>query len=334
MIGVTTDLPKGRDFPIVVQPRSRRELLDFAEEWSQSLETAVSDHGAVLLRGFDVPGEAALSRLFERLWSAPSPYIYRSTPRQAVAPGVYTATEYPADREIPLHNENAYQRDWPMRIGFHCVVPAAAGGQTPLADSVKITARIGTDLVSDFGRRGVRYIRNYGEAVDLPWQVVFQTESHEVVETYCAEHDISFEWIGGDLRTYQVCQGTAVHPKTGGEIWFNQAHLFHVSALGQEIAADMLAVFGSDGLPRQAQYGDGAEFESPVMDHIRDAFAQERVTFDWQAGDILLLDNMRICHGRLPFAGARRVLVSMGLPRSTLVGSVQTATPAFSRLAD
>lgn len=329
MIGVTTDRPSGCEFPVIVQPRARRDLLSFAEEWAEALEGAVAEHGAVLLRGFDIPGDTALSQLFERLWSAPSAYIYRSTPRSAVARGVYTATEYPANREIPLHNENSYQRDWPMRLGFHCVVPAETGGQTPLADTVRITDRIGADIVSAFRTRGVRYVRNYGVGLDLPWQVVFQTQTREDVERYCDAHGIEHAWNGDDLRTYQICHGTATHPPTGRELWFNQAHLFHVSALGSGVAADLLAIFGPEGLPRQAQYGDGAEIETAILDHVRHAFEQEKVIFDWHAGDVLLLDNMKICHGRLPFTGARRVLVSMGMQHST---SAQTRRDAASDL--
>ena len=51
-------------------------------------------------------------------------YEFGSTPRSAVQSGVYTSTEYPAHQHIPLHNEQAYTREWPMRIWFHCVTAA------------------------------------------------------------------------------------------------------------------------------------------------------------------------------------------------------------------
>jgi len=44
----------------------------------------------------------------------------------------------------------------------------------------------------------------------------------------------------------------------------------------------------------------------------------------WKPGDILILDNMRFAHGRLPFKGARRLHVSMAraqsLPERTALG--------------
>ena len=49
--------------------------------------------------------------------------------------GVYTSTEYPAHQPIPLHNEQAYTREWAMRLWFHSVIDAHSGGETPIADS-------------------------------------------------------------------------------------------------------------------------------------------------------------------------------------------------------
>jgi alpha-ketoglutarate-dependent taurine dioxygenase len=32
---------------------------------------------------------------------------------------------------------------------------------------------------------------------------------------------------------------------------------------------------------------------------------------DWQVGDVLLIDNVAVAHGRRPFTGDRRILVAM-----------------------
>src|SRR6267142_716839 len=92
-----------------------------------------------------------------------------------------------------------------------------------------------------FARKGVMYVRNYGSGFDLSWEEVFQTTSKLEVESYCKSVEIDFEWLEEDqLRTRQTCQAIARHPRTGEMVWFNQAHLFHLSRLKPEIREALL----------------------------------------------------------------------------------------------
>jgi hypothetical protein len=100
-------------------------------------------------------------------------------------------------------------------------------------------------------------------------------------------------------------------------VWFNQAHLFHVSSLNPEVRQSLLSTFKEDDLPRNTYYGDGSPIDDSVLDEIRDLYQQEAVIFPWQEGDILMLDNMLAAHGRLPFIGTRKVVVGMADPMSS-----------------
>ena len=288
-------------------------LLDWARERPDVLDDA---SGAVLLRGFAVAGAFGFRAFVDAVSEQGAlDYQYQSTPRTAVGHGVYTATEYPASQVIPLHNECAYQRAWPMRLFFHCVTPAATGGETPLADTVRVTARIDASVRDRFRRLGVLYVRNYRRQLDVPWQTVFQTDDRAAVERFCAEQGIDVEWRPNDgVCTRQVCQALATHPRTTQEVWMNQAHLFHVSSLDPRSRANLLRLCGADDMPRNCFYGDGAPIESDVLEDVREAFRGAEVAFPWQAGDVLVLDNMLVSHGRRPFTGERRVLVAMSEP--------------------
>lgn len=277
-------------------------------EW----ETALLTHGAVLFRGFADVTAATFERLAGPFYGEALDYTYRSTPRTEVGKAVYTATEYPAPLTIPQHSENAYQRQWPARLAFFCEISAEEGGQTPLSDNRETTARLPAELRARFEERGVLYVRNFGHGVDLPWEVAFQTSDRAEVERYCDRHGIAWEWLDGNrLRTRQVCQALAAHPVTGERFWFNQAHLFHVSALDPKSRRAMESMFRREDLPRNAYYGDGSELEEDVLETVRAAYSNT-VAFDWKAGDVLLVDNLRVAHGRRPFRGKRRILVSMG----------------------
>jgi alpha-ketoglutarate-dependent taurine dioxygenase len=184
----------------------------------------------------------------------------------------------------------------------------------------RITAAIGERLLDRFEERGVRYVRHYRRYTDLPWQVVFQAEDPEQVAAFCRAADIEHEWLDGEtLRTSQVAHGAATHPVTGERLYFNQAHLFHVSSLAAEAARSLIQLFGADRLPRHATYGDGEAIAPADLDHARAAFRQHEISFPWQCGDVLLLDNMQVAHGRQPFRGPRKVLAALLDARSRYV---------------
>ncbi|HMG52255.1 MAG TPA: TauD/TfdA family dioxygenase [Kofleriaceae bacterium] len=274
------------------------------------IDELVADRGGVLLRGFKVEDREFSD--VAALLCRPLPYMYRSTPRTSLGAGVYTATEYPANQTIPVHCENAYQRDWPLRVIFLCDRPPTSRGETPLADVARATDAIDPAIVRRFQDRGVMYVRSYHPGIDLPWQTVFQTDDRDVVARYCAAHGIAWEWRGESLHTRQVCHATAMHPRTGRLLWFNQAHLFHVSSHPPAVRDALLSVYAPDELPRNALFGDGSEIDTAELDAVRAAFDAHTMMFPWQRGDVLVLDNMAIAHGRRPFDGPRRVLVAMG----------------------
>jgi len=272
----------------------------------------LAEHGGLLFRGFEVGGTERFEDCVKALSGSLLEYEYRSTPRTRVAGSIYTSTEYPATRSIPLHNEMSYARAWPLKIWFYAVTPAAGGGQTPIANSHRVLSRIPKQVRDKFEQLQVMYVRNYGHGVDLPWQEVFQTTEPGDVERLCGNVGMAFEWKSGDrLTTRQVCQAVATHPATGESLWFNQAHLFHVTSLDEASRELLLQRFGEAELPRNAYYGDGSPIETSALDEIREAYHQEEVVFNWQTGDLLLLDNMRAAHGRRPFTGPRRLLAGM-----------------------
>jgi alpha-ketoglutarate-dependent taurine dioxygenase len=308
-----SQLVPGERMPLLVRPvAGNRDLGDVMQAQRRELQGRLIEHGALLFRGFDVRSVEDFTRFVDSTALERIDYLYRSTPRSAVGERIFTATEYPPTQEIALHNENAYQRDWPLKVAFCCLICAVSGGATPLGDMRRITTTIGSELVERFETRCVRYSRHYRRHVDLPWQAVFQTEEPAQVAEYCRANAIEHEWLDSEtLRTTQVAQGTAVHPATGERLYFNQAHLFHVSSLGEAAAQSLGKLFGPERLPRHASYGTGEEIAPQDLDTVRKAFNRHLVVFPWQQGDVLLLDNMQVAHGRRPFRGQRKVITAL-----------------------
>jgi alpha-ketoglutarate-dependent taurine dioxygenase len=301
---------------LVVSPANADGTLDSSACVAQLRDIvgpATARFGGVLLRGFAALGASGFDQFATGFGKPLLDYEFGSTPRSRIEKGVYSSTEYPADQWIDQHNEQSYTLKWPASIWFYCDIAAEHGGATPVADSRLVYERLDPALRRRFAERQVMYVRNYGNGLDLPWEQVFGTGERHEVERYCRANRIDYEWLddGEALRTRQVCQSELCHPVTGETVWFNQAHLFHVSNLPPAVREALLDVVDEDRLPRNTLFGDGTPIDASMLDEIRAVYRDTMLSFPWQPADTLVLDNVLMSHGRAPFSGKRRVLVAM-----------------------
>lgn len=285
---------------------------DFLSNNSAAIMDAVRVAGGMLFRGFDLGTPEAFKAAVEKVVPGLADYRGGTSPRTKIEDGVYTSTEYPNQYEISLHNEMSYSRSAPEFIFFSCVTAPGERGETPIADCRRVLARLPAEVVATFKQRRVMYQRNmFGRnSAYNSWAKAFETSDPAVVEQYCREQDIEFEWMPNDqLRTREIRSPICVHPVTGEEVWFNQVNLWHFS--NSPMAAS-LAGMSQKGLPMNAFFGDGGELDMEMLGQVRQAYAQEKRLFPWQAGDFLMLDNRLVAHGRMPFNGPRKIVVAMG----------------------
>ncbi len=312
----TSYLQPGSRLPLVVQPAlAGVDLMLWASTNREFIEAQLHEHGAVLFRGFNVPSVAEFNRFLTTIYGAPMAYRERTSPRSQVEGNIYTSTDYPADQPIFLHNEHSYATTFPLRIAFFCAEPPQQGGETPIADCRKVLARIDPEIRARFAHSGWMYVRNFGDAIGLSWQTVFQTDDKARVEAYCQDAGIAVAWLADNrLRTRQIRPTELRHPHTGEQVWFNHLTFFHISTLPAPLYAELRSQFTAESLPNNTYYGDGSPIEEEVMEHLRAAYLAEKVLFTWQRSDILLLDNILVAHGREPFSGPRKILVGMAVP--------------------
>ncbi|GIJ48366.1 hypothetical protein Val02_52520 [Virgisporangium aliadipatigenens] len=290
-----------------------KENCEDSKEWVREhraeLRKGLEEHGAYLLRGFPIDVDA-FREIVLIVGGDPLEYTERSTPRTALSGNIYTSTEYPADQSIPMHNENSYASAWPDLLFFFCHTAAQTGGATPIADSRQVLRRI-SDRTRELFAPGIVYSRTFREGLGLSWQESFQTEDRAAVEEYCRTHGFRFEWTEDGLRTRHPRPAFATEPHTGAEVWFNQANLFHVAALEPEVREALTALYAEEDLPRNAYLADGSPIPDEVIKEIGAVYDEVSLALPWQPGDIMVINNMLMAHGRQPFTGARRILVAM-----------------------
>jgi alpha-ketoglutarate-dependent taurine dioxygenase len=307
----TQYLPGREGFPLLVSPADGVDLIAWTMEHREFVETSLAKHGALLFRGFNLRQAEEFERFIKALSGELIEYRERSSPRHTVKGRIYTSTDHPAKQSIFPHNEQSYNSTFPMKISFFCHTPALQGGDTPIGDTRKVFQRLDPRLREQFIQKKYMYVRNYGNGLGLSWEDVFQTSDKALVEDYCRKSNIEYEWKTDGLRTRQVRDAVARHPRTGEWVWFNHATFFHVSMLEPGLRDALLEIFDEEDLPNNTYYGDGSPIEPWVLDELRAAYQAELVSFTWRLGDILLLDNMLTSHARQPFQGPRKIFTAM-----------------------
>ena len=255
------------------------------------------------------------SQGFERFITATTaesfaPYREAATPRSHVEGHIYTSTDFPPQYRIYLHNENSHVTTWPARLYFFCQTAPSRGGQTPIADCRAIWRRLDPALRDRFARLGWLYVRTFGHRLGLSWQTAFGVETKEELHAYCRRNSMLARWDGEQLRVSYRRWAALRHPRTGDDVWFNHGLLYNGWNLTPE-QKQLAEAFGTDRMPYQTFYGDGSPVPAPDLEQLHQAYEAEKVLFDWQEGDVLMIDNMLAAHGREAYEGNRRVLVGM-----------------------
>jgi alpha-ketoglutarate-dependent taurine dioxygenase len=273
------------------------------------------DFCAVLLRGLHIDSADKFSEL---LTCSPEPlldYRHGNSPRSAVTSGVYTSTEYPAEYNITLHNEMSYAATWPDRLFFCCLVPAQAGGETPVCDASQVLRALSEPVRERFTSTGLLYQQNLHDGVGpgKSWQQTYDTRDPAELESYLRAEDVGFEWLpDGTLRTYQRRPATRQHPRRLFDVWFNQAEQWHPSCLPPSEAQALRDIVDSDDeLPLSVTFGDGSPIPESDLAEVRRVAEANAVDIRWERGDVLVVDNVAAMHGRRAYSGDRRVLVAM-----------------------
>ncbi|HUP19962.1 MAG TPA: TauD/TfdA family dioxygenase [Gemmatimonadota bacterium] len=306
-------------------PADEPEFLAWVEENRPWLRDRVLERGAVLLRG-SLTGHPQGFADFGKAFGAPAmSYVRGISPRSHVREHVFTSTDAPRIFPIPLHCEMSYTSRWPAGIAFCCQVPPRRGGRTPLSDVRQAYRDLAPDVRERFESRGVLYeqeIPRAGRRI-RGWPAVFGTEVREEVEDTCRAMGIESEWgPDGLLRLREVRPAVIDHPRTGERVWFNQANLYHSSFAselrharrpGLALAARLMERIGRAPAPAgvRVRYGDGSPIPRADVEEVRRCLWSHEFHFEWRRGDLLLLDNTGVAHGRQPYSGPRRILASL-----------------------
>jgi alpha-ketoglutarate-dependent taurine dioxygenase len=295
----------------ILRAEAKGDAPRWAAERRDALRAAVAEHGSLLIRGLDLRDAAETGEVFRQLADL---MVEREAyaPRRRYSPGVYSSTKWPPHQTMCLHHELSYRTEVPGLMLFACLVAPAEGGATPVADSAAVLRALPAELVERFDRVGWTLIRNYNEDIGASIAESFGSGDRHAVEAYCRSNAIEFEWRPGNgLRTRQRRRAVVRHPLTGERCWFNQVAFLNEWTMDPEVRDYLVDTCGEEGLPFNTRFGNGDPIGEDIVRLINEAYEANTSREPWQAGDLMLLDNVRTAHGRDPFEGPRDVVVGM-----------------------
>lgn len=288
------------------------DLAAFLRANKAAVDAALDDAGALLFRGFDVPNAEAFDAAVEGYGEPGFTYedSLSNAVRTNVTSRVFTANEAPPETEIFLHHEMAQTPLYPSKLFFYCEIAAQKGGATPVCRSDRVLDRLeqeAPEFVARIEAEGVRYTNvmpgsdDAGSGQGRSWSSTLSVESREAAENRLKQLGYSWEWMEGEaLRATTPALPAVRELADGRRTFFNQL-----------IAAFRGWADSRNDPNRSITYGAGepitAEDMAPAI-AIADELA---ANLAWQAGDVALVDNFLVMHGRRPFEGRRRVLASL-----------------------
>jgi len=282
--------------------------------------------GGILLRGFDcLRGASDFHRAVDALGlelMADS----SGAPRHEVSGAT---ADLAHDYSVPLHQEMVDTGEVPDLVAFFCEVPAPVGGETTVGDMRRITRRIDPDVIERFEkhkglqlRRGLPPPDTSWPSHPRSWAEAFGTTDPAEAERIVVKSGWRSEWLNdGSMRLWQDIHPTMrTHPRTGERVWCNQVHRFSPIGMlkrarddGMEELAKKLetALANAPGQFDRMLHGDGTSVADEDVAHIYDVLAENAIPVKWHRGDLIILDNILVAHGRRIYSGDRRILTAL-----------------------
>lgn len=260
--------------------------------------------GVILFRGFDT--DAEIFEQFTNLFGTDfMHYIGGAQVRKIINEGgdrTISSVNFFVDAEkqqkrtfqLPLHGEMFYTKTRPTLVWFYCAAPPLQDGETTVCDGVQVYQELSQATKNLFKNKRIKYIRRYPEG---EWQGRFQTDDLSAVEKFCQESDLHLK-IDEETRSLitEYVYPAFVKTRWGGEDAFVNSILI---VEWQEAAGS------TDSIVRLE---DDSKIPNDVLLELKEVTERLTQLISWQSGDILMIDNTRMLHGRRAFFDQQREL--------------------------
>ncbi|MGA9377511.1 MAG: TauD/TfdA family dioxygenase [Phormidium sp.] len=199
-------------------------------------------------------------------------------------PTVLTVNDF--QTEIKLHGEMYYQQNIPLMLWFFCAHPALQDGETIVCDGQLFYNEMSNSLKNLFSKKKLKY---NGHLNQDEWKKRYKTDDLSVIKQICESNKINIQVNENEsIDLHYTCP--AIHLSKYGN------HPVFINSL---LPTKSL-------YPKAVCFDDDSEITDDIISELSEIAAKTTVDIRWQKGDILMVDNTRIMHGRRAFADDQR----------------------------
>jgi len=302
-------------------------------------------HGGLVFRGFDVPDAQGFESVALSVAPDLATAYLGTSPRSSIngTRYVHTAADFQQHRTLPVHLEMSFRdKPPPLQMFYANKVDHIAGGETPLTDFQGVLHTL--ESQEAFRKRietsRVQYTRNNDDCsnpskvdpmMQKCWQEMYKTDDRAAVKKKCEAE--SFECTfdeSGRLRMVNSQPWIRKHPVTGEEVFF-----VHINVLVKEsmvydyertavlwggwrglvplayglyyraLFAGLSLFWPEASFGSSSAFGDGTPITQQEFYEVKRAIWKNTVQQPYQVRDIVVVDNMRVGHGREMYMGAK-----------------------------
>lgn len=253
----------------------------------------LAQHGAVLLRGF----ETDLGKFSE--------LVERVTPKTAIDPAraFFAKNVQLVDsgtNEIGLHCENGTTPLVPNVVWFFCERAAASGSQTTLCDGIDVWKSLSEEAKALLLARPIRFSRNVKRELWVKYV------KHHFAHLAPSE-EISQGMLDG---VFGSIPGAVARINADGSLFLSQAvYAAHPTFWSSEIAfANSIFTPSHNYEAPQISFDNEGPIPQWLLEECREKSRDLTTEIPWKSGDIILIDNTRVMHGRRQITDPNRKL--------------------------
>jgi len=253
------------------------------------------EHGGVVFRGFHVDQDE-----FVRLGNELGARFYNmrldARLREMITPDGVVAGVLKGTGALPLHMERGYSPLKPELVLFHVIRPSLVGGESLLCSGERVLEQLPPALATRFRTTRLKYCHIWEPDA---WKGRYGATRDEVARLLAHRSDVVDFRFDGELLHYSYLVPAIVQSRLGGRAAFCN-NIEGAWELQHATPATRRSVY-----EHAVMFEDDQPMTADIVGAVHDVIERVTEVHEIRAGDVEVLDNYRVMHGRRAFEAPR-----------------------------